>query len=299
MSADAPPSGVPAEALRLVRQCRRALSPEAAPAEDDGDGEHDDWIHLTRVTTKRLRAAWHLLRDLVGKEAVQAAATRLKALSAAVSEHRDDAVRLKVIRELREAPPPRARRARTKGGARKASPPAPPLAEAVWERLKQGATAADSNQAGEAKPDRPVLDELWREEEAAWRALSHPAGEERKPVRRALRRSRRKAKALATRAMEETDAELWHDWRKKVKRLRYQQEIVARLQDRKTGPRHARLSKLGSLLGHRNDLAALRDWLKSSESPVKAAELGALLRFIGEQEAPLLAKARRLGRGLA
>ena len=68
-----PRQGLAAEALRLVASCRQAGQDKTIIQ----DEEHDDWIHLTRVGTKRLRSAWHLMRDVVGVDRAQQARERV------------------------------------------------------------------------------------------------------------------------------------------------------------------------------------------------------------------------------
>ncbi len=281
-----PRQGLAAEALRLVASCRQAGQDKTIIQ----DEEHDDWIHLTRVGTKRLRSAWHLMRDVVGVDRAQQARERLRQISAAVSTHRDRHVRLKAIRHLKESPLPKTRRSSRRGKKAAFSDPV-----VDWQLLE---TVAEKEMVSTEKVNHSVLENLWKAEASDWETVRTSPEEERKAIRRGLRRSQRKVRNLTVKAANKSDPLLWHDWRKKVKRLRYQQEMVAQLQGRKPGRRLIRLARLGTMLGERNDLVALRHWLTAGTVRNPGTDISAALEVIGSHESSVMNRAEKLGRSL-
>ncbi|MCB1063674.1 MAG: CHAD domain-containing protein, partial [Verrucomicrobiae bacterium] len=137
------------------------------------------------------------------------------------------------------------------------------------------------------------------DEMAAWHALDDcdPAVA-RRTIRHQLRKSRDRARRDAHLAKRDHDPELWHDWRKMVKRLRYQREFIAATHGRLPGKIDARISRLGTRLGERNDLANLAvaaDRLAASGS-LERREHGLVRKAIAAEEHRLMRNCRRLGR---
>jgi len=83
-----------------------------------------------------------------------------------------------------------------------------------------------------------------------------------------------------------------------VKRLRYQREFVAASQGRALGAFDARVNRLGSRLGDRNDLANLAEFADSllASGDLPAADHGLVRKAIAAAESGIIRNCRRVGR---
>lgn len=271
---------LPELAVGICEECLSALDgPESL--------DNEETVHLFRVSTKRLRAAWHLDRKIAGSSLSKERRKALRGLSACLAGARDQSVLLDLIEDLRHSEgdlSERATDALNQAEAQLREPPgsreSPAVeTESVYEQLLLG----------------------WKAEKEAWRSTEarhtpHP----RRAIRHQLRQSRRKAEKLTRQALKSEDPALWHEWRKSVKRLRYQREFVAAIQQRKPGKTDERISLLGSRLGERNDLANLAHLVDQwKEQGLIDAQLhGALRQIIAGRERHLKRNIRRHGRKL-
>ncbi len=240
-------------------------------------------VHDLRVATKRLRAAWQLVKPLVGTGLARERNRALREMSAHLSASRDQAVLIA-------------------------------LAQALAARQTDDTITAALGQAGEAlteevapsaagSPDPAATLDTIRatlaDEIAAWHSLDDcdPATA-RRAIRHQLRKNLARARRDTRLARHDHDPELWHDWRKTVKRLRYQREFVAATQGRMPGKRDARISRLGTRLGERNDLANLAaavDGLAASGRLDRRSH-GLVRKAIAADEQRVMRNCRRLGR---
>ena len=87
IQADAPEGNeVPANLSIL---CISLIDEILLRAENEGLQHNEDLIHQVRVLTKRLRAAWNLLRDMIPIEKVKQRRTALREVSAHFSGSRE------------------------------------------------------------------------------------------------------------------------------------------------------------------------------------------------------------------
>jgi len=263
-------------AIEVAQGCLLRLSCTADLA--DGTVVHD-----IRVGTKRLRAAWHLAVEQAGAERATARRRRLAALAAKLSGTRDLAVLARLTQRLAT----RQTDDRTTAT----------LAEVATCLAQRHAAASRSDQT-----PADLLDEIragLAGEVAAWQKIvqeENPARQ--RAIRRELRRSRRRARRAARKALRSLDADLWHNWRKAVKRLRYQRQFAAIAKDRAPGRFDARMSRLGTGLGKRHDLTNLT---KFADSLLVAGDLtaehhGLVRKAIAAVESGLIRRCRRLGK---
>ena len=245
----------------LLKKCLTALA-----SDPEGPGS-EDVVHNLRVATKRLRAAWKMVRPLVGKDFVKERAAALRELSALLACARDHAVLVGLGRKLDKAYPEA------------------PFHEVV-DFLENAPQSGESTEANESR-----IRELVADEHKAWDSVTFesPAAEQT-ALRRAVVESRSKARAATRLALADKHAGVWHNWRKAVKQLRYQREFLAEIQSRLPGKWDARISRLGSRLGDRNDLANLTAIVESMGNDPQ------LRKTIAEEERSILGNCRRLGR---
>ncbi len=249
-----------------------------------GGLQDEETVHLLRVATKRLRAAWHLVQELAGKDLARERRASLQRLSSMLSASRDFSVLDGLLQDL---------------AARQTDGRIALALDKVRDRMRAPGAFPPGDEENSVDSSRDAIGAILEEEVEAWHRLEEKAPDHwRRAIRHQLRKSRMRARRDARLALGSTDAELWHDWRKQVKRLRYQREFVATTQGRTPGKIDARISRLGSRLGERNDLANLvalidryhRDEVLSGE------EYGTLRKVIAREESRLISQCRRLGR---
>ncbi len=264
--------------LALAEECLDSLTDPAAL-------NQEEIVHQLRVATKHLRAAWHLVKALAPADVSRRRREALRAFSAQLSASRD----LAVLDALAQAL-----------AARQTDGQIALALDAVREQLHHAAAAAATTRSSPSEIFTLLREELNREI-AAWRAVPRDHhSHRRRAIRHQLRKSRQRARRDARDAARSLDAELWHDWRKTVKRLRYQREFVALSQGRLPGRIDARISRLGTRLGERNDLANLAAFADRllAEDRLDTRRHGLVRKAIAHQERQLIANCRRLGRQL-
>ncbi len=255
------------EPSKLSFICQRLLDENLASIAAAPDGIHDEEVvHDLRVVTKKLRAAWKMVSTAVGEEFLKSRGDALRELSALLAGNRDLAVLVGLSRVLDE----------THADA--------PFSEVIEHLEKDGGAPSDSDATEQ-------IITIIEEEKAAWETVRFDSfAAEQNSHRYSVRRSRQKARAATLLALKDSDAEVWHEWRKKVKQLRYQREFLAEIQNRLPGKWDARISALGSRLGDRNDLANLTTVVETLGNHPQ------LRKAIAMEERELLGNCRRLGR---
>lgn len=263
--------------IELAQECLDSLeTPEAL--------EDEEIVHDLRVATKKLRAAWHLVRDLAAPGQSRERREALQHLSAQLSASRD----LAVLDSLAQAL-----------AARQTDGEIALALDTLRDQMRTPSGDIAGGPEPEAADTLSIVRTHLQNEIHAWHSLDHHEAERwRRAIRHQLRKSRTRACRDSFEALRSQDAELWHDWRKTVKRLRYQREFVASMQGRTPGKIDARISRLGSRLGDRNDfanLAALTDRYRD-EDKLSPAIHGRIRKAIALEERQLLSNCRRLGR---
>ena len=234
--------------------------------------ENDEVVHQIRVLTKRLRAAWHLVQPICGKDAAKQRRDSLRELSAQLAPSRDQSVQLALGEKFHREHPE--------------------VSKASLELLF-GTSSQTSDQSKQPTVDN--IHQALEAEIAAWKKIRLGA-DERTTLRHRWRYSRKKAKALTQQTLNSTDPELWHSWRKAVKRLRYQREFLAMINPRLLGKKDTRIRNLGTRLGDHNDLAVFSQQLSSAS--LKPDELNALNKAVATENLIIQRNCRRLGRKL-
>ena len=256
----------------LSNICINLIEERLADLEQAQALEDEEIVHQIRVLTKRLRAAWHLVQPICGRDFAKQRRDALRELSALLSQSRDQSVQLALREKFHlEHPEISEQSLEALFGS---SPSPPPQSEQP--------SAADIRQALEA-------------EITAWKEV-RLGDDERTTLRHRWRHSLKKAKALTRQTITSTDPELWHSWRKAVKRLRYQREFLAEINPRLPGKKDLRIRHLGTRLGDHNDLAIFSRKLDSADP--KTGELNALRKAVAMEDQDIKRNCRRLGRKL-
>jgi CHAD domain-containing protein len=278
----------------------------------DGAGTPDERVHEARKALKRLRALLRLLEDELGERAYERESAVVRDAGKRLSRARDAEVLLNTLDALIERQPKQL--ARRRGVQR---------LRAKLERERDDATAAllSDGSASDGSASDGALAELLglRARVATWQlpsddrlgvvepALARIYGKGRKRMRRAARASGERSRGRSQ-----------HEWRKRVKDLRY----VAEMLDRANGEARDKPSKrargnaafarkvakraddLGELLGADHDLMVLAERVRAEAGALgDAASPGrrsreALLQVIERRRKRLRKRALRDGERL-
>jgi hypothetical protein len=247
----------------------------AARAVERGEQDRDEAIHEVRLTVKRLRALWRLVRPQVGAPLATRENATLREAARRLGGIRDD----RVIADTLDLLLRRARGAavRSQGAALRESLFADSAVEPGFQdALTDGLRIVRASAAVIA-----VLPwESW-----SWTAMS-PG------LVRSYRRSGLRMRDCAAKR----DNPAFHEWRKRVKDLQYQLEMAV-FAWASFRPVQREFRELGRLLGEAQDLAILRTRLISEAGRTSANPAPQLVRALDRQLGKL--KDRTLLRGLA
>ncbi len=281
---------------------------------EDGIAPDEEAVHETRKALKRLRAMVRLVQYELGAQAFARESTALREAGRRLAGARDAEVMVATLDGLLERHP---RKLGQRGGIRKLR------TRLVWERER-----AEERTLGEEAIRSEVISELravrWRI--SGWRlpdregiqwlepGLKHLYGQGRRRYRRAARGRGDRGRAL-------------HEWRKRVKDLRYAAEMLdrgepagasgkahrrkrkrgrrRRRRDEPSGAQHMRklarrADELAETLGEEHDLALLSERVSARRGPSTNVHLGrgarkVLLRQIARRRRELRRRALRDG----
>jgi len=239
----------------------------------------DEAAHDARKRTKRLRALLRLVRDELGDDVYRRENRALRDAARRLSPVRDAWVLVETLDGL-VAPP-----------AEHLSADAVAALRAVLVREHRDLVSEQSEDGGRARSAAEferVLARVsrWSLRDRGWSSLDD--GLER------VARDGRKAMAAAR---ETGRADDFHEWRKQVKYLRHQFELLRNVWPDVLDAMEAGANELGELLGKDHDLAVLRERVEGA-AVLPPATQKALLRRIDERRAECQHRALDLGRRL-
>ena len=214
---------------------RDAASLARATAERLRGTLDEDAVHDVRVATKRLRAAWRWIGWERPSFEVDHCVEALRNLSRGLSGSRDR----DVLHELQK---------------------------------KFGGELRDLPEVAEAG-DVASMPGVLEEDAKAWDDVADICSDV-DVTPRGLRRAFRRARQTGREAIVDGPLESWHEWRKAVKRLLYQLEIVKGHTNENTHE----LKKLGRVLGDHQDLAVFVRHTSDAAAIARAEEVAAALR---------------------
>ncbi|HEY7117039.1 MAG TPA: CHAD domain-containing protein [Tepidisphaeraceae bacterium] len=252
------------EQLTQAAQELRSAAPRTADAA----------IHSARKRLKRVRAVLRLVRGELGEPVFSRENQSLRDAAANLSEARDAAVLVTTLDELKGRIDPEAfADARKRLAARRRR-----VKRRVLDAGRGLTSAAATLEHVNARSD------TWRVEKDAWRALD-------------VKQTYRRARAAHQIAHVGADAELFHEWRKQVKHLWHQLEVVEPIWPKVIRELSDQAHDLADLLGKDHDLAVLKDVLEA-ESPTPAqgnAAPSAVVEVVDATRADLQRQAQALG----
>ena len=238
-------TGERAALLAAEEACALVTALAVAPHDPTG-------VHEARKSLRRLRSLLALVRDALGKQAVDAIDDELRAMTRDLSALRDGQVVQDVARLL----------------AREATDPAErenwhALLPALAGRHEQMLAAALCEDPGFMRRQAQAHRQAEHLRQLPWQRLK--AGD----LRHALARSERRQARAQAKAMASSQVDDLHDWRRKSRRLRMQLSALRKLQVAPRG-KAARLpprfiSQLVDQLGALQDLVLLHRALEALE----------------------------------
>lgn len=235
----------------------------------------DTDVHGTRKNLKKARAALRLLRGSIGEIAYQRDNTALRDAARPLGFARDSKVLTAALDALVDGDSKRFKPDRFRRMLRKEQQQA--------RRALTASTIGKQRRALQAVVKRSAR---WRMQGDDWTVVADG-------VKRIYRRSR---KGLA-RARESRDSEQLHDWRKQVKYLWHQVQILRPLRPDKLDALADRCHKLADRLGDDHDLAVLRAKICAhAEAFERNGELDELLSRLDRRRAQLQDEAFALGK---
>jgi len=234
--------------------------------------ENEEIVHQLRVMTKQLRAAWHLVQPVCGKGTAKLRRAALRELSSQLASSRDQSVQKALSEQLHLDHPEVSKK----------------TCETLFDSSPQDSTHVQP-------PSITDIQQALKTEIEAWKKV-RLGDEERSTLRHRWRHSQKQAKALTRETFTSNNPELWHSWRKAIKRLRYQREFLSMINPRLPGKKDLRIRKLGTRLGDHNDLAIFSQQLNASK--LEASELNQLKKVVAMKDQEIKRNCRRLGRKL-
>lgn len=251
------PSQSLAKNLRRVGRKLLGAAREALTDERNADGIHD-----ARKQIKKLRGLLRLLRPAISGKSYRCANQQLRDAAHPLSTVRDAKVQAALSDELFSSLRP---------------------ANAALGDLHQAiATAARSTRADAIAPGGAVTDALRQLAIVQRNVKKWTAVPDRwSSVGKGLRKTYRRARDGHHQAMALPTEHNLHQWRKHVKYLRYQLELLQVTSPQAIGPLAAGARELGELLGDHHDLDILQDYLRMNvPAHGDATELNRLLEEI-------------------
>ncbi|MGH9368887.1 MAG: CHAD domain-containing protein, partial [Thermoanaerobaculia bacterium] len=232
-------------------------------------------VHEYRKSLRRARAVVSLLRASLGKEAAAGLARQLRGAFAVTGSFRDADILLATLRRLPPVPE---------------DDPARHAIEAALEleqRRTRGETSETLAQALRLLAALPAVLDVTLDPEFSAHDLE-----------RGLFRSRRRERQALERARESGSDEDLHEWRKRVKELRYQVELLASTGSRELKKREKALGQLAQELGDVTDAIVLAREIARRQREGSVPPAPALLERIRELAADGSRRLRERGAGL-
>jgi CHAD domain-containing protein len=264
---------------RIARQHLQAALEHVAGATADSS---DKAVHEARKAFKKVRAVLRMVRPKIGQSAFRLENESLRDAGRPLSEVRDATILVQTLEKLKaefaEAIPA------------ETFVPVHEELLAHQDQVRKRVLDKQQSLAGTEAATGGAIERVseWLDVPNKWSSVA-------KGVKRVYRQARRRhgeAKADAT-------MEARHEWRKAVKYLRYQLEILRPLWPEGLGELTAQAERLGQLLGEEHDLAVLAGIL--SDRPERfggRGSVGAVVAIVESRREDLAREADVLGEQL-
>jgi hypothetical protein len=237
----------------------------------------DQEVHAARKSIKKARAAVRLVRDILGKSLYQRENNALRDAAHPLSATRDAKILLDVLQGMVQ-----------RGAVERHSGQV--LQRSLDRHRKQLARRATAR--SDIASSRRLLRAADRRV-AEWKL----AGADAALILRAIRRAYRRAQRAMWDADAECSVQALHEWRKEVKYLGHQLQLLEPLQPG-IGKLTDNLHKLADHLGENHDLAVLRESVVARRDRFSRRAFAGFLNPIDKRRLSLEKKAFTLGRRL-
>lgn len=199
-------------------------------------------VHEARKCCKRIRAVWRLIRDSIGKKAYRLENQTYRDASRRLSGLRD----LSALLEALDAIPKEEMN---------------PKAYQVWDRSRQDLMVL--RQQAEERMSRAHLLEVAQEIRLAQARIDQLtlSSDKFKLIEKGFHRVYRRGHRAMRKAYRNPDADQLHDWRKRVKYLRFHIQLLAPIWPSMMKPLGDELHQLSDHLGDHHDLVVLSEFL--------------------------------------
>ena len=262
-------------AKQLEKQVGQALETLERPRLTDDD------VHEARKNLKKARASLRLLRFSLGQGHYRAQNAALRDAARPLSAARDSKVLLDTLQSLHERFGEAARALKLNG-----------LTRVLKERRDQLAGEVLAGRASSRAHSRRLL----RESKKFVSSLAAKRTDNWAALCTGLRKIYAQGRRSMVATRNEATPEAFHDWRKRVKYLRYSMEMLEPLWPGMVGEIADQAHKLSDYLGDEHDLTVLRETAEAHRAAFRdPASLAALLAFIDRARGELREKAMLLG----
>jgi CHAD domain-containing protein len=239
-------------------------------------GSQDDAIHESRVCLKKIRAALRLVQTAIDPDLFRHENTCFRDAGRRLAVVRDTAAMLEIIDKL---------------SARFADQLAPEAFRELRQPLRQAKAAR------QPEKNKVMLAVAKTLSAARRRVASWPIPQDDfSALGQGMKRVYKQGRLSFARACEQPSVENFHEWRKHVKSLRYQTQILKPIWPVMMKSLAAELETLGAYLSDDHDLALLRQRvLELTEPSGDRTDLEALVALIDQRRGELQLEASRLG----
>ena len=235
----------------------------------------DEAIHDARVCIKRVRAVLRLTRDSLGKQAYVGEDKAYRDSARLLSKVRDGAAMIEIIDKLTE---------------HFSDHLSKDAFQSVRAPLLRAKRERKSSRLSAMKEAAKAL-RLARKRVQEW-----PDVRRRLTLRKGLRRVFKEGNAAFTTAYQQPNVDTLHEWRKEVKHLLYQTQLLQPLWPGPLKAMRGELKTLGKLLSEDHDLAILREKVLEQESNSEdRTEIEALVALVDQRRNELQVDAEVLG----
>lgn len=249
-----------------------------------GDDSRDDpgVIHDLRVTVKRLRAWWRLLRTMLPDRHWQVADHRVRQIGKLLAPARDRYVEAHTLDQLASL---------GQAGNKTRKPVA--VLQSQWESVIQQAPQT------QCIPDWPQITTLFQAKYEHWQVLDFTTfahDQQSAMLITQLKRTYRKARVLYRAVITEPAESTCHLYRKWVKHLMYQLELPADVSDEPAAWQSKLRNRLHTLAGHlgdHHDFAVLAGELRDRADVLDEKAVNRVLKLIRQEQKQLLKQVSR------
>jgi CHAD domain-containing protein len=245
---------------------------------EDTSNDRDIAVHESRKTLKKIRSVLRLVRDTIGAEMYQQENIFYRDIGRSLAPLRDSFVLIEVLDKIRLKTADKAVR----------------QSATIVRRVlaKQHRVVRKSMLAGDTIPTAIRQLEMGREHLSDWKLIHNDFSALAGGLKRTYKRGRRN---MAIAYKHDHSAELFHDWRKRVKDLWYQMLVLSAIWPAVLPALAEQMHKLSEILGDAHDLAVLREAIVQMPE-IKSEETQALLKLIDDEQAMLEQSAQALGK---